>query len=177
MIKRYSRPQMTEIWEDKAKFNQWLKVELAVCEVYHEQKMINSQEINALRNASFDIDRIYKIEEDTKHDVVAFTRAVSETLGEEKRWIHYGLTSTDVVDTAQGLIVKEANIIIREDLNKLLSALKVKALKYKDLPCMGRTHGVHAEITSFGLKFALWVDELNRQINHFELPASKIKGG
>lgn len=177
MIKRYSRPQMTELWEDKAKFNQWLKVELAVCEVYHEQKMINSQEINALRNASFDIDRIYKIEEDTKHDVVAFTRAISETLGEEKRWIHYGLTSTDVVDTAQGLIVKEANQIIREDLNKLLSALKVKALKYKNLPCMGRTHGVHAEITSFGLKFALWVDELNRQINRFELAASEIEVG
>lgn len=177
MIKRYSRPQMTEIWEDKAKFNQWLKVELAVCEVYHEQGMINSQEINALRNASFDIDRIYKIEEDTKHDVVAFTRAVSETLGEEKRWIHYGLTSTDVVDTAQGLIVKEANQIIRDDLNKLSAALKVKALQYKNLPCMGRTHGVHAEITSFGLKFALWVDELNRQINRFELAASEIEVG
>lgn len=177
MIKRYSRPQMTELWEDKAKFNQWLKVELAVCEVYHEQGMINSKEINVLRNASFDIDLIYKIEEETKHDVVAFTRAVSETLGEEKRWIHYGLTSTDVVDTAQGLIVKEVNQIIRDDLNKLSAALKVKALQYKNLPCMGRTHGVHAEITSFGLKFALWVDELNRQINRFELAASEIEVG
>lgn len=177
MIKRYSRPQMTELWEDKAKFNQWLKVELAVCEVYHEQGMINSQEIIALRNASFDIAQIYKIEEDTKHDVVAFTRAVSETLGEEKRWIHYGLTSTDVVDTAQGLIVKEANQIIRDDLNKLSAALKGKAFQYKNLPCMGRTHGVHAEITSFGLKFALWVDELNRQINRFELAASEIEVG
>jgi adenylosuccinate lyase len=177
MIKRYSRPQMTELWEDTAKFNQWLKVELAVCEVYHEQGMINSQEIDALRNATFSIEQIYKIEEDTKHDVVAFTRAVSETLGEEKRWIHYGLTSSDVVDTAQGLILKEANQILRDDLNKLLIVLKQKAIQYKDLPCMGRTHGVHAEITSFGLKFALWVDELNRQINRFELAATEIEVG
>ena len=101
MIKRYSRPVMTELWEDKAKFNQWLKVGLAVCEVYYEQGMITQNEMEALRNASFNIDRIYEIEEDTKHDVVAFTRAVSETLGDEKRWIHYGLTSTDVVDTAR----------------------------------------------------------------------------
>lgn len=177
MIKRYSRPVMTELWEDKAKFNQWLKVELAVCEVYHEQGIITHNEMEALRKASFNIDRIYEIEEDTKHDVVAFTRAVSETLGEEKRWIHYGLTSTDVVDTAQGLIIKEVNKILRDDLDKLLSVLKKKALQYKDLPCMGRTHGVHAEITSFGLKFALWVDELNRQINRFELASSELEVG
>ena len=177
MIKRYSRPLMTELWEDKAKFNQWLKVELAVCEVYHEQGMITQTEMEALRKASFNIDRIYEIEEDTKHDVVAFTRAVSETLDEEKRWIHYGLTSTDVVDTAQGLIIKEANKILRDDLDKLLSVLKKKALQYKNLACMGRTHGVHAEITSFGLKFALWVDELNRQINRFELASSELEVG
>ena len=177
MIKRYSRPVMTELWEDKAKFNQWLKVELAVCEVYYEQGMITQTEMEALRKASFNIDRIYEIEEDTKHDVVAFTRALSETLGEEKRWIHYGLTSTDVVDTAQGLIIKEANKILRDDLDKLLSVLKKKALQYKNLACMGRTHGVHAEITSFGLKFALWVDELNRQINRFELASSELEVG
>ncbi|MHB8097487.1 MAG: adenylosuccinate lyase [Erysipelotrichaceae bacterium] len=177
MIKRYSRPLMTELWEDKAKFNQWLKVELAVCEVYYEQGMITQTEMEALRKASFNIDRIYEIEEDTKHDVVAFTRAVSETLDEEKRWIHYGLTSTDVVDTAQGLIIKEANKILRDDLDKLLIVLKKKALQYKNLACMGRTHGVHAEITSFGLKFALWVDELNRQINRFELASSELEVG
>ena len=177
MIKRYSRPIMTELWEDKAKFNQWLKVELAVCEVYYEQGMITQNEMEALRKASYNIDRIYEIEEDTKHDVVAFTRAVSETLGDEKRWIHYGLTSTDVVDTAQGLIIKEANKILRDDLDKLLSVLKKKALQYKNLACMGRTHGVHAEITSFGLKFALWVDELNRQINRFELASSELEVG
>ena len=177
MIKRYSRPVMTELWEDKAKFNQWLKVELAVCEVYYEQGMITQNEMEALRKASYNIDRIYEIEEDTKHDVVAFTRAVSETLGDEKRWIHYGLTSTDVVDTAQGLIIKEANKILRDDLDKLLSVLKKKALQYKNLACMGRTHGVHAEITSFGLKFALWVDELNRQINRFELASSELEVG
>lgn len=177
MIKRYSRPVMTELWEDKTKFNQWLKVELAVCEVYHEQGLISDTEIESLRKASFDINRIYALEEETKHDVVAFTRAVSETLGEEKRWIHYGLTSTDVVDTAQSLTLKEVNKILRDDLDKLLSVLKKKALQYKNLACMGRTHGVHAEITSFGLKYALWVDELNRQINRFEMAASEIEVG
>lgn len=177
MIKRYSRPVITELWEDKTKFNQWLKVELAVCEVYHEQGLISDTEIESLRKASFDINRIYALEEETKHDVVAFTRAVSETLGEEKRWIHYGLTSTDVVDTAQSLTLKEVNKILRDDLDKLLSVLKKKALQYKNLACMGRTHGVHAEITSFGLKYALWVDELNRQINRFEIAASEIEVG
>lgn len=177
MIKRYSRPVMTELWEDKSKFNQWLKVELAVCEVYHEQGMISDKEIESLRQASFDINRIYALEEETKHDVVAFTRAVSETLGEEKRWIHYGLTSTDVVDTAQSLTLKEVNKILRDDLDKLLIVLKKKAIQYKNLACMGRTHGVHAEITSFGLKYALWVDELNRQINRFEMAASEIEVG
>lgn len=177
MIKRYSRPVMTELWEDKSKFNQWLKVELAVCEVYHEQGMISDKEIESLRQASFDINRIYALEEETKHDVVAFTRAVSETLGEEKRWIHYGLTSTDVVDTAQSLTLKEVNKILRDDLDKLLIVLKKKAIQYKNLACIGRTHGVHAEITSFGLKYALWVDELNRQINRFEMAASEIEVG
>ena len=177
MIKRYSRPVMSELWEDKAKFNQWLKVELAVCEAYFEQGMISQNEIEALRKASFDINRVYEIEEETRHDVVAFTRAVSETLEDEKRWIHYGLTSTDVVDTAQGLVFKEVNEILREDLDKLLSVLKKKALQYKDLPCMGRTHGVHAEITSFGLKYALWVDELKRQINRFEMASKEIEVG
>ena len=177
MIKRYSRPVMSELWEDKAKFNQWLKVELAVCEAYFEQGMISQNEIEALRKASFDINRVYEIEEETRHDVVAFTRAVSETLEDEKRWIHYGLTSTDVVDTAQGLVFKEVNEILREDLDKLLSVLKKKALQYKDLPCMGRTHGVHAEITSFGLKYALWVDELKRQINRFEKASKEIEVG
>lgn len=177
MIKRYSRPVMTELWEDKSKFNQWLKVELAVCEVYHEQGMISDKEIESLRQASFDINRIYALEEETKHDVVAFTRAVSETLGDEKRWIHYGLTSTDVVDTAQSLTLKEVNKILRDDLDKLLIVLKKKAIQYKNLACMGRTHGVHAEITSFGLKYALWVDELNRQINRFEMAASEIEVG
>lgn len=177
MIKRYSRPVMTELWEDKSKFNQWLKVELAVCEVYHEQGMISDKEIESLRQASFDINRIYALEEETKHDVVAFTRAVSETLGDEKRWIHYGLTSTDVVDTAQSLTLKEVNKILRDDLDKLLIVLKKKAIQYKNLACIGRTHGVHAEITSFGLKYALWVDELNRQINRFEMAASEIEVG
>ena len=177
MIKRYARPQMTQYWSDQAKYDAWLAVELAVCEVYHEEGLINSEEMSALRSASFDIARIEAIELETRHDVVAFTRSVSESLGDEKRWIHYGLTSTDVVDTALGVIFKQVNALIKEDLTKLRAILVKKALQYKNTACMGRTHGVHAEITSFGLKYALWVDELDRQMLRFEDACQGVEVG
>jgi len=177
MIERYARVEMSQLWSDQVRFETWLKVELAVCEVYHRKGKISLEEIGALRQASFKIDRIVELEKETKHDVVAFTRALSENLGPEKRWIHYGLTSTDVVDTALGLNFKAVNAVLKQDIEKLIEALKDKALKYKNLACMGRTHGVHAEITSFGLKFALWVDELNRQKVRFNLACSDIECG
>ena len=177
MIKRYARTQMTQHWSDQAKYEAWLAVELAVCEVYHEEGMISLDEMQALRKASFDIARIESIEQETRHDVVAFTRSVSETLGDEKRWIHYGLTSTDVVDTALGVIFKQVNALLKEDILKLRAVLVKKALQYKHTVCMGRTHGVHAEITSFGLKYALWVDELDRQIKRFDDACKDIEVG
>lgn len=177
MINRYSREKMSRLWSDDARYRHWLEVELAVCEVYHQEGKITDAEMEALRKASFDPKRIAEIELETKHDVVAFTRAVSETLGEEKRWIHYGMTSTDVVDTALGLTFKEVNALLREDMNKVLEALKAKALQYKNTPCMGRTHGVHAEITSFGLKFALFYDEWQRQMRRFEDACADIEVG
>ncbi len=177
MIQRYSRKQMSVLWSDEAKYSAWLKVELAVCEVYAKQGRITPVELKALSQASFSIDRINELEKETKHDVVAFTRSVSESLGEEKRWIHYGLTSTDVVDTATGVIMKDVNALLKSDLLNLQNSLKKKALHYKNTPCMGRTHGIHAEITSFGLKFALWVEEFNRQIKRFDEVCLDIECG
>lgn len=177
MIDRYSRENMKQLWSTQAKYEAWLAVELAVCEVYHQEGKITDEEINHLRKASFSLDRIEALEQVTKHDVVAFTRAVSETLGEEKRWIHYGLTSTDVVDTALGFQLKKVNQVIREDLLLLIEALKEKALKYKYSPCIGRTHGIHAEVSTFGLKFALYVDEFYRQLRRFDDACAEIELG
>lgn len=177
MIQRYSRKQMTDLWTDETKYKAWLKVELAVCEVLAQDGKITKEELVALNKAFFSIDRINELEKETKHDVVAFTRAVSESLGDEKRWIHYGLTSTDVVDTATGLIMKDVNVLLRADLVALREVLKKQALRYKMTPCMGRTHGIHAEITSFGLKFALWFEEFNRQLKRFDEVCKDIECG
>lgn len=168
---------MSALWSEEAKFNAWLKVELAVCEAYARQGKITNQELSALQKASFSIERINELEKETKHDVVAFTRSVSESLGEEKRWIHYGLTSTDVVDTATGVIFKNVNALLRQDLIQFQNSLIKKAQHYKNTPCMGRTHGIHAEITSFGLKFALWVEEFNRQLKRFDEVCLDIETG
>ena len=123
MIERYSREVMQNVWTEQAKFEAWLKVELAVCEVYHQQGKITDEEMAKLRKATFNIERIEEIEKTTRHDVVAFTRCVSESLGDEKRWIHYGLTSTDVVDTSYALLYKDANAILKDDLQQLKAVL------------------------------------------------------
>ncbi len=182
MLNRYSKEEMREIWSETSKFDAYLKVEILACEAWSELGEIPKEDVQKLyQNASYNIDRIYEIEEETRHDVVAFTRAVSETCGEEKKWIHYGLTSTDVVDTAYGYLYKKANTILRNDIETFMEVLKKQAIKYKDTPCMGRTHGVHAEITSFGLKFALWYEEMKRNLKRFneaceEVEAGKISG-
>lgn len=178
MIERYQRKEMKEIWSNDNKYKAWLEVELLTCEAFGELGIIPKEDVLKLRkNASYKLDRIAEIEKETKHDVIAFTRAVSETLGEEKKWIHYGLTSTDVVDTANGYLYKQANKIIKDDLNKLIRLLREKALQYKDTPMMGRTHGIHAEITTFGLVLALWVDELNRHLERFQQAAKGVEVG
>ena len=178
MIQRYSRPQMAKLWNDEERFQSWLAVELAVVDYYHAKGLISDVEWDKLhRDASFNIDRILEIEEQTRHDVVAFTRAVSETLGDESRWIHFGMTSTDVVDTAYAVVFKKVNAILRQDIKSLMETLKKLAIQYKHTPCIGRTHGVHADITCFGLKFALWYDELNRQLKRFESAAKDVETG
>ncbi|MEQ6375572.1 adenylosuccinate lyase [Bacillaceae bacterium S4-13-58] len=178
MIERYTRPEMGAIWTDENKFKAWLEVEILACEAWSELGIIPKEEVIRLReNASFDIQRIYEIEEETRHDVVAFTRAVSETLGEEKKWVHYGLTSTDVVDTALSYLIKQANDIIKRQLDTFLETLGEKAKEHKYTVMMGRTHGVHAEPTTFGLKLALWYEEMKRNIERFKFAADQVEFG
>ncbi|WP_313893501.1 adenylosuccinate lyase [Psychrobacillus sp.] len=178
MIQRYTRPEMGAIWTEENKYNAWLEVEILACEAWAEIGDIPKEDVVALRkNASFSVDRILEIEEETRHDVVAFTRAVSETLGEERKWVHYGLTSTDVVDTALSYLIKQANVILRKDLLNFIEILENKAKEHKLTVMMGRTHGVHAEPTTFGLKLALWTEEMKRNLERFEAAAKSIETG
>ena len=178
MIQRYTRPEMAAIWTEENKFKAWLEVELCSCEAWAELGVIPKEDVEKLRaNASFNIDRIYEIEQETRHDVIAFTRAVSETLGEERKWVHYGLTSTDVVDTANGYLLKQANAILEKDILNFIDILRAQAVKYKDTVMMGRTHGVHAEPTTFGLKLALWYEEMKRNLERFRHAADGVQYG
>ncbi|MCP8969829.1 adenylosuccinate lyase [Ectobacillus ponti] len=178
MISRYTRPEMGAIWTEENKFQAWLEVEILACEAWAELGDIPKEDVKKLReNASFNINRIYEIEEETRHDVVAFTRAVSETLGEERKWVHYGLTSTDVVDTALSYLLKQANEILLKDIQNFVEILKVKAQEHKYTVMMGRTHGVHAEPTTFGLKMALWYEEMKRNLERFEQAAAGVQFG
>lgn len=178
MIERYTRPEMKQLWSEENRYNTWLEVEILADEAWAELGEIPKEDVKKIReNASFDIERILEIEKETRHDVVAFTRAVSESLGEEKKWVHYGLTSTDVVDTAYGYQLKQVNDILRKDLQTLLEVIGEKAKEHKHTVTMGRTHGVHAEPTTFGLKLALWYSEMKRHIERFEHAAEGVEAG
>ena len=178
MIERYSRKKMRYVWDDENKYKTWLKIELDTCEAWSTLGIIPIEDVNKLReNASVNLSRINEIEKETRHDVIAFTRAVSESLGEEKKWVHYGLTSTDVVDTAYGVLFKQANVIIRDDITSFIDVLMKKAKQYKHTVQMGRTHGIHAEITTFGMKLALWFEEMKRNLNRFNKAASEVEVG
>ncbi|CAM4344537.1 adenylosuccinate lyase [Jeotgalicoccus halotolerans] len=178
MISRYSREEMTKIWTEENRFDAWLEVEILASEAWAELGVIPKDEVKNIRpNARIDVDRIKEIEAETRHDVVAFTRQISETLGEEKKWVHYGLTSTDVVDTAQSYILKQANEIIEQDLNNFIEILADKAREHKHTLMMGRTHGVHAEPTSFGIKMALWHQEMVRNLKRFKDVREEIEVG
>jgi adenylosuccinate lyase len=178
MIDRYTRPEMGAIWTEENRFKAWLEVEILACEAWAELGEIPKEDVKKLReNASFDINRIKEIEEETRHDVVAFTRAVSETLGEERKWVHYGLTSTDVVDTALSYVLKQANSILLKDLENFVEILANKAKEHKYTVMMGRTHGVHAEPTTFGLKLALWLEEMKRNLERFKMASRDVEFG
>lgn len=178
MLERYTRPEMGKVWTDKNRYNAWLKVEVAATNAWAELGEVPVEDAKKIaENASFTPERVAELEAITHHDVVAFTRTVSESLGEEKKWVHFGLTSTDVVDTAQGVLLKEADEIIRKDLAELKDTIAQKARKYKNTVMMGRTHGVQAEPTTFGLKLARWYTELERDIDRFEHAAKDVESG
>lgn len=178
MIERYSRKVMRDVWTDENKFKAFLEVEILACEAWSELGEIPKEDVAEIRRkAGFDIARIREIELETKHDVVAFTRAVSESLGEERKWVHYGLTSTDVVDTANGILFKQANAILLKDLEEFSTVLERRAREFKYTPCIGRTHGIHADITSFGLKWALWYEEMKRNTERLKFAAKAVEAG
>lgn len=178
MLERYTRPKMGKIWSDENKYAAWLKVEIAATNAWSEIGEVPREDAAKIaQNARFTPERVAELEQVTHHDVVAFTRTVSESLGPEKKWVHFGLTSTDVVDTAQGYILKQADEIIRQDLQELKKTIAAKARKYKNTVEMGRTHGVQAEPTTFGLKLARWYAGINRDIDRFEHAAKGVESG
>lgn len=178
MIERYGRDIMRRVWTEENKFNAYLKVEILAAEAWSKLGVVPEEDVAKLcEKATFNIDRIKEIELQTRHDIVAFTRTVSESLGEERKWVHYGLTSTDVVDTANGYLFKQANEILLEDIEKYIDMLGRQAEKYKYTPCIGRTHGIHADITSFGLKWVLWRAEMLRNLKRFREAARGVEVG
>jgi adenylosuccinate lyase len=178
VIERYSLPEMVAIWSPEQRFRTWLEVEILACEAWSKLGIIPEDDVARIRaRASFSVARIEELERETRHDVVAFTRAVSETLGPEGKWIHYGLTSTDVVDTALGSQLRQANALLRADIAGFIAILAEQAVRYKATVMMGRTHGIHAEPTTFGLKLALWYAEMRRNQERFTRAAADIEYG
>ena len=178
MIQRYSRKEMAEIWKLRNRFQCMLDVEIAACRAMNEEGMIPNEDLhNIVEKADFDVERIAEIEAVTKHDVIAFLTSVAEFVGPSSRFIHYGMTSSDVLDTATSLQLKQAGELILRDLEKFSEILRMKAREYKHTLCIGRSHGIHAEPTTFGLKFALWFDEMQRNITRMKAAIDTISVG
>jgi len=178
MIPRYTRPAMAAIWSEQRKYENWLRVELAATTALSKFGIVPAAAAAILRQrASFTVERIHEIEAETRHDVLAFTTAVAESVGPEARWLHYGLTSTDVVDTAQALTLTEASALIREGIMRLRDVLRQRAVEFQHTPTIGRTHGVHAEPTTFGMKLLLWYAEMGRNLRRFDAAAEDLRVG
>jgi len=178
MIDRYTLPEMGALWSEETKFQQWLDVEIAVCEVHAEMGTIPREALAQIKSrAKFSIARINEIEKATDHDVIAFTTNLAESIGEAARFVHYGLTSSDVVDTANALLLREACDILITKIGAFIEVLKRRAFEFKDTPQVGRTHGIHAEPTSFGLTFALWFDEMRRNRERLEKAREAVAVG
>jgi len=178
VIPRYTRPEMGHIWSDENRFRTWLAVEVAATETLAEAGLVPKDAARAIRErADFKVDRIHQIEAEVRHDVIAFTTAVAEIVGPDARWFHYGLTSNDVVDTAQALLILRASSIIADDLNRLSDALQRRAWEFKNTPMVGRTHGIHAEPITFGFKLANWYSEVQRDIARFSAAAEDLRVG
>ncbi len=178
MIPRYTRPEMGRIWSDENRFRTWLAVEVAATETLAEAGMVPKAAARAIRErADFRVERIHEIEAEVRHDVIAFTTAVAEIVGPDARWFHYGLTSNDVVDTAQALLIEQASALITQDLERLAEVLERRAWEFKDTPMVGRTHGIHAEPITFGFKIANWYSETQRNIARFKAAAEDLRVG
>jgi adenylosuccinate lyase len=178
MISRYTRPAMAAIWSEQRKYENWLRVEIAATTALANAGIVPASAVESLRQrASFTIERIHEIETETRHDVLAFTTAVAESVGDDSRWLHYGLTSTDVVDTAQGLALVQASALIREGIVRFRDVLRKRAVEFQHTPTIGRTHGVHAEPTTFGMKLLLWYAEMGRNLKRFDAAAEDLRVG
>ena len=178
MIARYTLPEMAAIWSPENKFQKWLDVEIAVCEVHAEDGTIPADAVDDIKTkAAFSVERINEIEKTTDHDVIAFTTNLAENIGESARFVHYGLTSSDVVDTANALLLKESCDVLLAKIDAMLPVLKRRAHEFKDTPQMGRTHGIHAEPTSFGLVWALWYSEMQRNRERLERAKEAVSVG
>jgi adenylosuccinate lyase len=178
MIPRYSRAEMARLWSDENRFATWLEVEIAATQVLAERGVVPKAALAAIKQrARFDVRRIEEIEREVQHDVIAFVSCVAENVGEEGRWIHYGLTSSDVVDTALAVLVRDACDLLRGGLVELMAAVRERALRHRHAPMIGRTHGVHAEPMTFGLKMALWHAELARQLERLDRARANIAYG
>lgn len=177
MIDRYAQPKMKQVWSEKNKYDKWLSVELAVCQAWAKAGVIPQGDLMKLLNANYDLGRLNEIFQSTRHDMTAFTRSITETLGKEGRWIHLGLTSSDVIDTAQSLQMLEAADLLLEGIDSLVETLRDRALEFKNTLMMGRTHGIHAEPITFGLKLLLWWSEMNRHKDRLLAARNQIAVG
>ena len=169
MIERYSRPEMAAIWSEDGKYRRWLDVEIAVCEVHAERGVIPSEALAEIREkAAVEPARVAEIEAEVRHDVIAFLTNVAENVGPASRWVHYGMTSSDVLDTALALQIRDAGRLLRDGVQRVADALRARALEFQRTPCIGRTHGVHAEPTTFGLKLLVFFEEMRRNGRRLE---------
>ena len=175
MIERYTLPRMARIWTDENRFQKWLDIEVYICEAYGELSLIPPEDVKTIREkAAFDTARILEIEKRTKHDVVAFIESVAEFVGPSSKYIHMGVTSSDILDTSFACLLQEASDILLEDVRNLMSVLKENAYKYKEVPMIGRTHGIHAEPITFGLKMAHFYDEMRRNLERLTAARERV---
>ncbi|HTP64064.1 MAG TPA: adenylosuccinate lyase [Geobacteraceae bacterium] len=178
MIERYSRPEMASIWEAENRYRKWLEIEIYACEAHAELGNIPRDALERVRaNAKFDVERIDEIEKVVKHDVIAFLTSVADYIGDDSRFVHLGLTSSDVLDTSFAMLLAEASDLIIADIRRLMEAIRKRAFEYKDLPMIGRSHGIHAEPVTFGIKMALWYDEMRRNLKRMEAARETVAYG
>ncbi|MHC1697880.1 MAG: adenylosuccinate lyase [Geobacteraceae bacterium] len=178
MIERYSRPEMTEIWSAENRYRKWLEIELYACEAHAEMGTIPREALERIKaKANFDVPRIDEIEKVVKHDVIAFLTSVADYIGDDSRFLHVGMTSSDVLDTSLAMLLRESGLLLTEGMKGLMKALKKKALEHKDTAMIGRSHGIHAEPVTFGIKMALWYDEMRRNLRRMESAVETISYG